>query len=285
MSSVVKIPSSTSGELSVNASSSTSEELRAQDSPSTFGEFCAQDLWALMNIGKNCPVPEFNSVKEEFLNPLLIHAIQAGDIEKVRLLIHLGVDINDNDPDSWTPLHSAARCGYREILKLLIQHGANVNAVYLGPEKLGQTPLYHAALMNHIGCAKTLLLHGAKQSMGSEEICDPILVAVFKGHVGMATLLFKYGANINSRFTNNFFRLFKTSLHPDAWKDQDLPLLHFATLTKSWSMVAFLLIRGADTEIRTKSGKSALRQAVDVQNFEMVKYLMTHKEPSKFWWI
>ncbi|XP_044594041.1 serine/threonine-protein phosphatase 6 regulatory ankyrin repeat subunit B-like [Cotesia glomerata] len=258
-----------------------------ESSSSISGKFCAQDLWALMNIGKDCPAPEDSSMKEEFLNPLFIRAIRAGDIEKVRLLIELGVDINDLEPNSWTPLHYAACCGRCEILKLLIQNGAILDAVCSGPEKMGQTPLYQAALMNHVDCAKTLLLHGATISLGSEGICEPLLIAVFKGHVKMVALFLDYGANVNTRFTNNFFELFKYALPLEVWKDQDLPLLHYAILMKSNKIAAFLVLRGADINIETRSGNTTLLQAIKANNIEIARYLVTKRlkvDNTWRWW-
>jgi len=47
----------------------------------------------------------------------------------VRLLIERGADVNTRDMLGWTPLRDAARCGHREVVKLLLEHGAQVHAL------------------------------------------------------------------------------------------------------------------------------------------------------------
>jgi ankyrin repeat protein len=39
-----------------------------------------------------------------------------------------GVDIEAKDKDYWTPLHSAAYNGYVEVVKLLLDQGADIEA-------------------------------------------------------------------------------------------------------------------------------------------------------------
>ncbi|MDC6365988.1 MULTISPECIES: ankyrin repeat domain-containing protein [Flavobacteriaceae] len=52
-------------------------------------------------------------------------AIMKGDIETVKKLIDLGEDVNRKSL-GMTPLHFAARYNQADILKLLIENGANV---------------------------------------------------------------------------------------------------------------------------------------------------------------
>ena len=54
-----------------------------------------------------------------------------------QLLCDNKADVNVQDHDGDTPLHWAAIEGYLEICDLLIEHGADVNAVNIK----GQTPL------------------------------------------------------------------------------------------------------------------------------------------------
>lgn len=59
------------------------------------------------------------------------------------LLLRLGANVNVRDVGDWTPLHIAVGEGEEKIAELLIQHGANVNAVTKEEEKY--TPLSIAA--------------------------------------------------------------------------------------------------------------------------------------------
>lgn len=37
--------------------------------------------------------------------------------------------MNAEDSERWTPLHAAATCGHLQLVRILIQHGANLLAV------------------------------------------------------------------------------------------------------------------------------------------------------------
>lgn len=50
-------------------------------------------------------------------------------VDMLKLLIESGADVNAEDSDKWTPLHAAATCGHLTLVKLLISHGANLLAV------------------------------------------------------------------------------------------------------------------------------------------------------------
>jgi len=60
-----------------------------------------------------------------------------GDLEKIKLLILEGADVNMINRAGVTPLHFAADRGHKEVVQLLISKGADVNAV----TKYGITPL------------------------------------------------------------------------------------------------------------------------------------------------
>ena len=69
-------------------------------------------------------------------------AAEDGNIEAVKQHIAAGKDLNTIGEDGWAPLHSAAIEGHKEVAKLLIESGANVNA---NDDLVGMTPLHHAA--------------------------------------------------------------------------------------------------------------------------------------------
>ncbi|XP_078614471.1 death-associated protein kinase 1-like isoform X1 [Branchiostoma floridae x Branchiostoma japonicum] len=60
-----------------------------------------------------------------------------GDTEMVKLLVQLGANVEAKDKNGWTALHWASRIGNTEVVKLLIQLGANVEA----KDKDGTKPL------------------------------------------------------------------------------------------------------------------------------------------------
>ena len=52
-----------------------------------------------------------------------------GHVDVAKVLIQNGADVNAVDEDKWTALHFAAENGHVDVAKVLIQNGADVNAV------------------------------------------------------------------------------------------------------------------------------------------------------------
>ncbi len=67
----------------------------------------------------------------------LHQAVQAGDIDKVRILISEGADVNARTNSGKMPLHKAVWGGGEDVARLLVANGADVNA----KSKSGKTPL------------------------------------------------------------------------------------------------------------------------------------------------
>lgn len=53
--------------------------------------------------------------------------VSHGHRDTVKLLLEVGADINAVDIDGWTPLMFAVRDGTLDIVRLLIQSGANTD--------------------------------------------------------------------------------------------------------------------------------------------------------------
>lgn len=49
--------------------------------------------------------------------------------EMLRLLLEYGADVNAQDSERWTPLHAAATCAHLHLVRYLIARGANLLAV------------------------------------------------------------------------------------------------------------------------------------------------------------
>ena len=125
----------------------------------------------------------------------LLLAAEHGDLEKVRLLLNLGVNANGHDSQNKTPLYFAARKGFTEIAKLLVQHGAMVNS-----KDINQfMPLHQASLMGHLEIVELLLQNGADVNAKTKEQYTPLILAAYYGYSKIAEVLLQNGAIVDAK--------------------------------------------------------------------------------------
>jgi len=74
----------------------------------------------------------------------------------------ISVDTRDSDGD--TPLHKVALWGDNHAAKVLIDAGADIDAI----GDMGLTPLHFAVMQGHALLVETLLDHGARTDIRSE---------------------------------------------------------------------------------------------------------------------
>ena len=118
----------------------------------------------------------------------------SGNIEAVKQHLAAGTDVNAKASNG-TPLHLAATFGHKEIAELLIDKGADVNAM---GGLLGWTPLHWAASEGRKEVAELLIAKGADvnaKKWGGDYTGDtPLDTAIRRKHPETADLLRKHGA-------------------------------------------------------------------------------------------
>jgi ankyrin repeat protein len=93
---------------------------------------------------------------------LLSIAVAHDHKEMAKFLIGREAKVNVTTASGWTPLHSAAFKGYREMAELLVEHGANVSAEIPGED--GSKPSELALENGHKGLAQWLKTQPAVRS-------------------------------------------------------------------------------------------------------------------------
>ena len=134
----------------------------------------------------------------------LSEAVENGDGEQVRRLLARGAYVDARRDYVATPLHLAVLAGQTHMAQLLIEAGANSNAVYLN---LYRTPLMLAAAAGHADMVQLLIEAGAELDAREEGARTALLLAIAALENDAATmepvrLLLRAGADpsIGSRY-------------------------------------------------------------------------------------
>jgi ankyrin repeat protein len=92
-----------------------------------------------------------------------------------------------------TSLQLAIRGEHTGVVKLLLDHGANLNS----RDQFGSTPLHAAVISGYESMVELLLERGADFTCTDAKGITPLLCATKKGHVQITQLLLKWAADLN----------------------------------------------------------------------------------------
>jgi Ankyrin repeats (3 copies) len=116
-------------------------------------------------------------------------ASQEGHVDAVRLLLDHGADVNSQGL-GWMPLHFASSEGNLTVVRLLLERGADSNA----RSASGKSPVYLASESGHLEVVRLLGDHGGDVHLRGDTNLTPFRVATQAGHHDLAQLLLEYGA-------------------------------------------------------------------------------------------
>lgn len=126
--------------------------------------------------------------RNKFGDTALMAAALGGHVEAAGILLAAGAEIN---PPGWTPLHYATFEGRTEMVKFLLERGANKDAV--APNEY--TPLMLAVRNGHEAAARVLLYGDPDVNYRTRSTGDTALkLAVQKGYEPVVALLKRAGA-------------------------------------------------------------------------------------------
>ena len=206
----------------------------------------------------------------------LVWSVSHGQIEATRLLIENGADVNIEDDNGSTPLHSAAVFGRAAVAKLLVENGANLQV----RNDDGATPAdtlhldwrttgFIGGLMGvevekenipvmQSGRNEIAKLFGVKE-FDSKAIAstNDLPSAVFIGDLAAVKRALTDGADSNAQ-------------DPQSGST----MLSIAALMGHTEIVALLLEHGADVNAKSRDGGTALHAAAFLGRVETVKLLL-----------
>lgn len=149
---------------------------------------------------EHCALGDLHEVQEELLkSPTLLDQFSVdgfqglglaaffGQVDVTEYLIKAGAKVDTPSSNSMhvAPLHSAVAAHHMHVSEMLLEAGANVNAMQLE----GYTCLHAAAANGQLEMVQLLLCYGAKKDVHLEDGRTPLELAREKGHAEIAALL------------------------------------------------------------------------------------------------
>jgi ankyrin repeat protein len=124
----------------------------------------------------------------------LLEAIKSREVERVKILYKC-TDERCTTPDisRYTPLQYATRKGYAEVVRVLLEGGANAERAYVNL----WTALHYAANMGHLDVCRVLLDWGAKVDPVDDLKNTPLHRAARNGSLSVVELLVQKGADVS----------------------------------------------------------------------------------------
>jgi ankyrin repeat protein len=165
--------------------------------------------------------------------------------------------VNAKRMDAWTVLHYAAYSGKLDVVKYLVEQGADVDAKTV----VGWTVLHDAAYSGTLDIVKYLVEQGANVDAKNNVGWTPLHAAASSGKLDVVKYLVdEQGADVDAK--NN-----------DGWT-----VLHAAAYYGTLDIVQYLVEQGADVDAERNDGYTVLHSAAASGKLDIVKYLVETKK-------
>ncbi len=120
------------------------------------------------------------------------YAAENGDLRRVQTLLSSGTPVDEIDSHGSTALTYAVRNGHVEIVQLLLDKGANIE---IGDSAAHGTPLIWAAYKNQEAVVRLLIQHGANINATTADGMTALDAAIHTGATSAEATLRAFGAN------------------------------------------------------------------------------------------
>lgn len=198
----------------------------------------------------------------------LINYIIDGDVDNVKKSMEDGVDVDvlvntgmadvgllSARLDEVSPLYVAVYCGHYSVVKMMLEHGADVNI----KNSIGETSLLWAVNCQRTDLVKLLLEHDANANIRDIYLRSPLGTASnYKNTEIVRLLLSQKGIKVNLKD-----------------EDGDTPL-HSACINFRLKTVKLLLDNHAKANIRNKEKETPIDIAKKHNDIKMIKLLNDH---------
>jgi uncharacterized protein len=242
--------------------------------------------------------------------------IETGNRKAARDRIRAGANVNEAQPDGTRPIHWAVHRVDYELIAALIARKANLKV----RNEFGSTPIAQAAELADTRMVKMLLDAGAEPEGANPDGQTALMLAIKTGELPVIDLLIKAGANVNTieefhnqtplmwaaAATRNAGAMVKLLLSKGAnvkpraqltdWPSQitnepraqyrpvgGLTALLYAARDGCYDCVEALIAAGADVNVPTPEGVTALMLALDNDHNHVAKLLLDRGASPHLW--
>ncbi|MCX6355104.1 MAG: ankyrin repeat domain-containing protein [Candidatus Aureabacteria bacterium] len=196
-------------------------------------------------------ITKYKQINE--LNSQLIEAASNGDIERTKGLLKKGANANASYDNGYSALMKSAAFGKVETMKLLIQHGADVQSK---EKNNGRTAIFYAAYAGHLDAVKLLVESGADLNIKGNDGVTALVIAAQEGHLTVVGYLLQNKADVNAK------------------NHDGSTALSFAASKGHLEIVKLLLENKIDIETKTEEGQTPLMWAAYSGHAEVVRLLI-----------
>ncbi|XP_053320250.1 ankyrin repeat, SAM and basic leucine zipper domain-containing protein 1 [Spea bombifrons] len=208
----------------------------------------SDDGWDMGDFREANPLVES---REETLKK----ALTAGNVKLVEELLDSGLSVECCFRFGWTPLMFAASVANLEMVRVLLDKGANASFERDKFTVLMSACAAYAPEESIMKCVELLLSRNADPNVACRKQMTPLMFAAREGHSQVVALLFARGADINAQDENGYTGL--------SW----------AAHGGRKSTVLKMLELGADKNLATKNGNTAADIAKTHNHLEIFSIL------------
>jgi cytohesin len=208
-------------------------------------------------------------------------AVRNGHADVIDLLLDHGADLDARDEDGCSPLLRAVKAGRFELAKRLLDRGADVHTF----NGLGETPLHRAVDQGNRPLAALLLAHTADPNAPNDAGNTPFHTAAQQARKRLARLLVAYGADVQARNHDGATPLHAAAGLSPPWAHLEPGTAAFKAELRRlvlWkagdpkAVVELLLAHGADPDARTRYGVTPFDAAFTAGHLDLANYLADH---------
>lgn len=178
-------------------------------------------------------------------------AVEDGFTERIQLMLNNGADVDAIDIGGYTALTIAAEMGQESAARILLENGADVNLA----RRNGYTALHLASEQGDESIAALLVEHGADVNARIHGF-TPLLIAASKGHAAVVQRLILNGADISA-----------IDYHGRS-------ATHWISICGPDSLLRFLLDQHAPVDAYDRWKRTPLMWAIERRNFRTFRVLI-----------